>query len=181
MAGGRIEARLRELGIALPEPAAPLANYVPYTVEGGLVVVSGQIPLREGRVAYTGKLGGAVSVEDGEAAARLCFVNVLAQITAVHIFHEQISDSVLPMQPIYVNNVLMLQLFCNPDLPLQVLRTFAVFQKMLWQYLDGNAASVFLFPRKIDPSHPSFCQGSDYFKISDFLFYWHPKSLCAFY
>ena len=82
MADGCIDVRLRELGIALPEPAAPLANYVPFTVEGGLVVVSGQIPVREGRIAYAGKLGGAVSVEEGRAAARLCFVNVLAQLRA---------------------------------------------------------------------------------------------------
>src|SRR5215207_3182520 len=82
MPEGRIEARLRELGIALPEPAAPLANYVPYSVEGGLAVVSGQVPMRDGRIAYTGKLGGALSVEDGRAAARLCFVNVLAQLRA---------------------------------------------------------------------------------------------------
>lgn len=82
MAGGRIEARLRELGIALPEPAAPLANYVPFTVEGGLVVVSGQIPMREGRIAHIGKLGAEVSVEDGQAAARLCLINVLAQLRA---------------------------------------------------------------------------------------------------
>ncbi len=83
MAGaGRIEARLRELGIALPEPAAPLANYVPFAADGGLVVVSGQVPVREGRIAYTGKLGAGVSVEDGQAAARLCLVNVLAQLRA---------------------------------------------------------------------------------------------------
>ena len=82
MADGCIDVRLRELGIALPEQAAPLANYVPFTVEGGLVVVSGQIPVREGRIAYAGKLGGAVSVEEGRAAARLCFVNVLAQLRA---------------------------------------------------------------------------------------------------
>ena len=79
---GRIEARLRGLGIALPEPAAPLANYVPFTVGGGLVLVSGQVPVREGRIAYTGKLGAGVSVEDGQAAARLCLVNVLAQLRA---------------------------------------------------------------------------------------------------
>ena len=79
---GRIEARLRELGITLPEPAAPLANYVPFTVEGGLVVVSGQIPMRDGRIACTGKVDAEVSVEDGQAAARLCLVNVLAQLRA---------------------------------------------------------------------------------------------------
>lgn len=79
---GRIEARLRELGIVLPEPAAPLANYVPFTVDNGLVVVSGQVPIRDGRIAHTGKLGGAVSVEEGQNAARLCLVNVLAQLRA---------------------------------------------------------------------------------------------------
>lgn len=80
---GRIEARLQELGIELPEPAAPVANYIPYVVAGTLVVVSGQIPLREGRIAYTGKLGtGGVSVERGQEAARLCFVNLAAQVKA---------------------------------------------------------------------------------------------------
>ena len=58
---GKIEARLQELGITLPTPAAPVANYIPYNVTGKLVVVSGQIPLREGRIAFTGKLGGDVS------------------------------------------------------------------------------------------------------------------------
>lgn len=79
---GRIEARLRELGITLPEPAAPLANYVGFTVDGNLVVVSGQVPMREGRIACTGKLGADVSIEEGQAAARLCLVNVLAQLRA---------------------------------------------------------------------------------------------------
>jgi enamine deaminase RidA (YjgF/YER057c/UK114 family) len=80
---GRIEARLQELGIALPEPAAPVANYIPFVATGTLVVVSGQIPLREGRIAYTGKLGaGGVSVERGQEAARLCFVNLVAQVKA---------------------------------------------------------------------------------------------------
>jgi enamine deaminase RidA (YjgF/YER057c/UK114 family) len=79
---GRIEARLRELGIALPEPAVPLANYVPFTVSGNLVVVSGQVPMEDGRIAVTGKLGASVSVEQGQAAARLCLVNVLAQLRA---------------------------------------------------------------------------------------------------
>jgi len=77
---GRIEARLRELGITLPEPAAPVANYIPFATTGNLVVVSGQIPLREGRLAYTGKLGAGVAVEDGQAAARLSLVNLVAQV-----------------------------------------------------------------------------------------------------
>jgi enamine deaminase RidA (YjgF/YER057c/UK114 family) len=79
---GRIEAHLKELGIELPSPAAPVANYIPYNVTGKLVVVSGQIPLRDGKIAYTGKVGAGVSVEDGRAAARLCFINLVAQIRA---------------------------------------------------------------------------------------------------
>ncbi|WP_165838734.1 RidA family protein [Roseicella frigidaeris] len=79
---GRIEARLRELGIALPAPAAPVANYIPFNRVGTLVVVSGQIPLRDGKIAYAGKLGAGVSVEEGQAAARLCFVNLVAQVKA---------------------------------------------------------------------------------------------------
>jgi enamine deaminase RidA (YjgF/YER057c/UK114 family) len=79
---GRIEARLAELGITLPTPAAPIANYVPFSVSGKLVIVSGQIPLREGKIAYTGKVGAGVGMEDAAAAARLCFVNLLAQVKA---------------------------------------------------------------------------------------------------
>ena len=74
--------RLAELGITLPSPTAPLANYVPFTVAGNLAVVSGQIPLLDGKLACTGKLGASVSVEQGQAAARQCFINVLAHLQA---------------------------------------------------------------------------------------------------
>jgi enamine deaminase RidA (YjgF/YER057c/UK114 family) len=79
---GKIDAKLAELGITLPSPTAPIANYVPYVVAGDLVVVSGQLPLLDGKVAYTGKLGASVSVEQGQAAARQCFINVLLQLRA---------------------------------------------------------------------------------------------------
>ena len=79
---GRIEARLRELGITLPAPPAAVANYIPFNVTGSLVVISGQIPLVDGKVAYTGKVGAGVSVEDGQASARLCFINLVAQLKA---------------------------------------------------------------------------------------------------
>lgn len=79
---GRIEARLKELGIELPEPAVPLANYIPYNVVGNLAVISGQVPLRDGRIAFTGKVGLTLSPDDGRAAARLCFVNLVAQLKA---------------------------------------------------------------------------------------------------
>jgi enamine deaminase RidA (YjgF/YER057c/UK114 family) len=76
------EERLGDLGITLPTPAAPLAAYVPCVRSGGLVYVSGQLPLADGRPAHSGRLGAGVALEDGVAAARLCAVNVLAALKA---------------------------------------------------------------------------------------------------
>ncbi len=79
---GTVEGKLRELGITLPTPAAPVANYVPFVRTGNLVVISGQLCLGpDGKIAdaHKGKLGAEVSLEDGQAAARLCAVNILAQ------------------------------------------------------------------------------------------------------
>lgn len=77
-----IEQRLAELGISLPTPATPLANYVPFVRTGNQVVISGQLCLNDGRLAYTGKVGGGVSKEQGKEAARYCAINVLAQLRA---------------------------------------------------------------------------------------------------
>ena len=77
---GAIDARLEELGIELPEPAAPVANYVAYVVTGNLIFVSGQVPIAGGEFKYVGKVGGELSVEDGQAAARLCGINIIAQV-----------------------------------------------------------------------------------------------------
>jgi enamine deaminase RidA (YjgF/YER057c/UK114 family) len=79
---GIIDAKLAELGIALPQPAAPVANYIGFNIVGNLVIVSGQIPFVEGKIAVTGKLGAGVSIEDGQRAARICFINLLAQVKA---------------------------------------------------------------------------------------------------
>ena len=79
---GTIEARLTELGIALPIPAAPVANYIGFNAVGNLLIVSGQIPFVDGKIAVTGKLGEGVSVEEGQRAARICFINLLAQVKA---------------------------------------------------------------------------------------------------
>lgn len=76
------ESRLAALGIALPTPAAPVANYLPTVSTGNLVVVSGQLPLKEGKLLATGKLGAAVSSETGTEAAKYCLINVLAQLRA---------------------------------------------------------------------------------------------------
>jgi enamine deaminase RidA (YjgF/YER057c/UK114 family) len=77
---GKIDARLKELGIALPEPPAPVASYVPYVLSGNLVFVSGQVTLSADGLKYVGKVGADMSLEDGKAAARLCAVNVIAQV-----------------------------------------------------------------------------------------------------
>jgi enamine deaminase RidA (YjgF/YER057c/UK114 family) len=79
---GRIETRLAELGLTLPEPMAPLANYVPYVVTGNQVYVSGQLPAVDGKVAVTGKVSWGVSVDQAKEAARLCFINVLVHVKA---------------------------------------------------------------------------------------------------
>lgn len=79
------EARLKDLGVILPAPVAPIANYVPFVRTGSLLFVSGQICLGpDGKLApeHQGKLGSAVSAEAGQAAARLCAINVLAQAKA---------------------------------------------------------------------------------------------------
>ena len=79
---GQIQSRLEELGIALPEGPAPVANYVPYVVHGSLVFVSGQIPFVDGELSYIGTVGDDVTLEDGQRAARVCALNVLAQVKA---------------------------------------------------------------------------------------------------
>ena len=79
---GRIETKLAELGITLPLPMAPIANYVPYVVSCNLGVISGQLPAIDGKVAITGKVSWGVSVDQGREAARLCFINLLVHLKA---------------------------------------------------------------------------------------------------
>lgn len=77
-----IEERLRALGLALPDAPAPAGSYVPYTVSGKLLFIAGQLPLQGGGVAVVGRLGRDVDLEQGQAAARLCALNALAQARA---------------------------------------------------------------------------------------------------
>lgn len=79
---GKIDAKLKELGIALPEAAAPAANYVPWVIAGHQVFISGQLPMEAGKVAVSGRLGESVSLEEGQHAAKLCAINILAQARA---------------------------------------------------------------------------------------------------
>ena len=77
-----IENKLKDLGYALPAVAAPAANYLPYRVAGRLIVVSGQLPMKEGKPHYIGKVGREVPLEQGKQAAVLCLLNVLAHLRA---------------------------------------------------------------------------------------------------
>ena len=77
---GRIDARLQKLGIDLGSPAPPAANYLPFVTSGKLVFLAGQIPITPSGMQFQGKLGADFSVEEGQEAARLCAINILAQL-----------------------------------------------------------------------------------------------------
>jgi enamine deaminase RidA (YjgF/YER057c/UK114 family) len=79
---GRVDQRLAELGISLPAPPVPVASYVPYITAGNLVFISGQVTSTADGLKYVGVVGKDLSPEDGCAAARLCAINVLAQLKA---------------------------------------------------------------------------------------------------
>lgn len=76
---GRIEARLKELGIELPQAAAPVAAYVPYTISGKTLYISGQVTVWNGERKFIGKVGKEFTLEQGKEAARLCALNIIAQ------------------------------------------------------------------------------------------------------
>ncbi|MBN9243329.1 MAG: RidA family protein [Mesorhizobium sp.] len=80
--GETIEKRLSELGIVIPAAAAPAANYVPFVRSGNLLFPSGQLPIKDGKLAVTGVLGRDLDTAAGQEAARLCAINVLAQAKA---------------------------------------------------------------------------------------------------
>ena len=79
---GSIEPRIAEMGIALPAPAAPAANYVPFMRSGNLLFTAGQLPLRDGKLVSTGLVGADLDVATGQDAARQCAINILAQAKA---------------------------------------------------------------------------------------------------
>ncbi|CAN7759594.1 RidA family protein [Variovorax sp. LjRoot130] len=74
------EARLAQLGIELPKAVAPAANYVPARKSGALIYIAGQVPTAGGKDQYVGKVGQDVSIENAQKAARLCAINILAQL-----------------------------------------------------------------------------------------------------
>jgi enamine deaminase RidA (YjgF/YER057c/UK114 family) len=77
---GQIDRRLAELGIVLPVPAKPVANYVGWVKTGNLVFTSGQVTLSDGKLLYQGKVGADISLEDAQKAARLCAINIISQL-----------------------------------------------------------------------------------------------------
>jgi len=79
---GRIDEKLQKLGIVVPTPAAPVANYVGFVRTGNLVFTAGQVTLKDGKFEHIGKVGGAISLEEAQKAARLCAINILAQLKA---------------------------------------------------------------------------------------------------
>jgi enamine deaminase RidA (YjgF/YER057c/UK114 family) len=80
---GQVDRKLADLGIVLPAPVSPVANYVPFVRTGSLLFVSGQICFDgQGRLVAKGKVGGNVAIEDGQKAARACAINILAQVKA---------------------------------------------------------------------------------------------------
>jgi enamine deaminase RidA (YjgF/YER057c/UK114 family) len=79
---GKIEARLKELGLTLPPAPLPAANYVPWVVSQGLAFIAGQIPMQDGKPGFIGKVGRDFTIEQGQQAARVCALNVLAQLKA---------------------------------------------------------------------------------------------------
>ena len=79
---GTVEARLKAKGIDLPAAPSPAANYVPFVRSGALLFISGQVPVEDGRLPYVGVVGKDISLEQGQAAARLCAINILAQAKA---------------------------------------------------------------------------------------------------
>lgn len=76
----KVDARLSELGITIPDAPAPAANYLPFTTTGNLVFVSGQVPFVDGKLTRTGRVGEDASLEDGYEQARICAINLIAQV-----------------------------------------------------------------------------------------------------
>ena len=78
----QIDLRLKEKGIKLDAPAPPAANYVPFVISQSQIFVSGQLPMAEGKIKYSGRVGAEVSIDQARDAARLCAINILAQVNS---------------------------------------------------------------------------------------------------
>ena len=77
-----IEEKLKENGISLPNPPKPAGSYVPVVTTGNLVYVSGQIPVKAGKIIFSGKVPDEQSIESAQEAAKLCIINCLSQLNS---------------------------------------------------------------------------------------------------
>lgn len=77
-----IETRMNKAGISLPVASTPAANYIPFVKTGNLVFISGQIPMLDGKIQYQGKVGADYSTEEAADCARICALNIVAQLKA---------------------------------------------------------------------------------------------------
>lgn len=76
----RVLEALSQMGITLPKAAAPAANYVPYVIAGNQVIISGQLPIKDGKPHFIGQMGRDFSIEEGQECAKYCGINLLAQL-----------------------------------------------------------------------------------------------------
>ena len=76
----KVEQRLQEIGVSIPDAPTPAANYLPFTRTGNLVFVSGQVPFVDGKLSVTGTVGKDASIEDAQSQAKVCAINLLAQL-----------------------------------------------------------------------------------------------------
>lgn len=74
-----IEKKLKDMGIELPQATLPAANYVPVTISGNMLIVSGQLPMKDGKPQFVGKVGREISIEEGMECAKLCGIHILSQ------------------------------------------------------------------------------------------------------
>lgn len=98
-----IKNNLEKLGVILPKPALAVANYVPFLVDDKTIYISGQLPMEDGKIAYQGKIGDNLSDKEGIEAARLCTINILAQLQAAVKDLEKV-DKCLKLE-IFVNAI----------------------------------------------------------------------------
>jgi enamine deaminase RidA (YjgF/YER057c/UK114 family) len=79
---GLVDKKLAELNIVLPQPVTPVASYVPYVISGNMVIISGQLPMKDGKPQDIGKVGKEFTIEQAQQTAKLCGINILSQLKA---------------------------------------------------------------------------------------------------
>ena len=109
----KIEQRLTELGITLPQAAPAAANYVPFVISANHLFVAGQLPAGPDGLGHTGKLGEDMHVEEGQAAARLCGLNILAQAKAANTCGQTILMRSFGVTPAEIQRLYLAGAFAN--------------------------------------------------------------------